>query len=93
MVMVKTRNCDVKKVTELVQSYVPQANLESCVGMELSYILPEESSSQFEGLFSQVENRKEELGISSYGASVTTMEEVFLRYADHMTLHQSRCPT
>lgn len=35
---------------------------------------------RFELLFAELEMNREELGIASYGASVTTMEEVFLRY-------------
>lgn len=34
---------------------------------------------RFELLFAELEMNREELGIASYGASVTTMEEVFLR--------------
>lgn len=34
---------------------------------------------RFEALFTELEQKREELGIASYGASVTTMEEVFLR--------------
>lgn len=37
---------------------------------------------RFELLFAELEMNREELGIASYGASVTTMEEVFLRYLD-----------
>ncbi|KAK6312316.1 hypothetical protein J4Q44_G00179800 [Coregonus suidteri] len=37
------------------------------------------STHRFELLFSELEMNREELGIASYGASVTTMEEVFLR--------------
>ena len=47
--------------------------------MELSYVLPREESSKFESLFSYLEKHKHDLGISSYGASVTTLEEVFLK--------------
>ena len=79
MVIVKEELCDVPKISHLVQSYVPQAKLETNVGAELSYILPHESSDKFEALFTDLEENKGMLGISSYGASVTTMEEVFLR--------------
>lgn len=48
-------------------------------GAELSYILPRESSKNFAGLFSQLEDNHEDLGIASYGASMTTMEEVFMK--------------
>ena len=53
--------------------------MESNMSAELSYVLPHESKEHFERLFNELDRKKEELGISSYGASVTTMEEVFLR--------------
>ncbi|KAM9305170.1 phospholipid-transporting ATPase ABCA3 [Gastrophryne carolinensis] len=79
MVMVKQPHCQVEDISDLVTSYVPGATLESNAGAELSYILPKESTSQFEALFAELEHRRDKLGIASYGASVTTMEEVFLR--------------
>lgn len=33
--------------------------------------------------YEELEQRKDELGIASYGASITTMEEVFMRYYLH----------
>lgn len=79
MVIVKDAFCNVSEITRLVHMYVPNAALESSAGAELSYILPKESTSRFELLFAELEMNREELGIASYGASVTTMEEVFLR--------------
>uniref|UniRef100_A0A8C5A8T7 ABC transporter domain-containing protein n=1 Tax=Gadus morhua TaxID=8049 RepID=A0A8C5A8T7_GADMO len=79
MVIVKDHLCNVSEITRLVHMYVPDATMESCAGAELSYILPKESTSRFELLFAELEMNREELGIASYGASVTTMEEVFLR--------------
>uniref|UniRef100_A0A3B3WRX8 ABC transporter domain-containing protein n=1 Tax=Poecilia mexicana TaxID=48701 RepID=A0A3B3WRX8_9TELE len=78
MVIVKDSLCNVSEITRLVHMYVPNATMESSAGAELSYILPKESTSRFELLFAELEMNKEELGIASYGASVTTMEEVFL---------------
>lgn len=37
---------------------------------------------RFESLFSKLEKQRKELGVASFGASVTTMEEVFLRSVD-----------
>ncbi|XP_068100526.1 phospholipid-transporting ATPase ABCA3 [Hyperolius riggenbachi] len=79
MVMVKQPDCKEEQITDLITSYVPQATMESNAGAEMSYILPKESTNRFEPLFSELEHRRGELGIASYGASVTTMEEVFLR--------------
>ncbi|XP_034781951.2 phospholipid-transporting ATPase ABCA3-like [Acipenser ruthenus] len=79
MVIVREPLCDVPEITRLVKMYVPNATMESSAGAELSYILPKESTHRFELLFAELEMKREELGIASYGASVTTMEEVFLR--------------
>ncbi|MGH0173668.1 UNVERIFIED_CONTAM: hypothetical protein FKN15_075354 [Acipenser sinensis] len=79
MVIVREPLCDVPEITRLVKMYVPNATMESSAGAELSYILPKESTDRFELLFAELEMKREELGIASYGASVTTMEEVFLR--------------
>ena len=56
----------------------------SLVGAELSFILPSEATGKFEDLFMELETRRQELGIASYGASVTTMEEVFLKVGEEM---------
>ncbi|XP_053132329.1 phospholipid-transporting ATPase ABCA3 [Hemicordylus capensis] len=79
MVMVKEPCCNLGEISRLIYHYVPKATLESNAGAELSFILPKESTHRFEALFTELELRREELGIASYGASVTTMEEVFLR--------------
>lgn len=41
--------------------------------------LPSSPSSRFKDLLTDLENRQTELGIGSFGVSITTMEEVFLR--------------
>lgn len=79
MVIVKEPYCNVQQVTSMIQTYVPEAQIESNVSAELSYILPHESSNRFEDLFTYLETNRRELGIASFGASVTTMEEVFLK--------------
>ncbi|XP_007499573.1 phospholipid-transporting ATPase ABCA3-like isoform X1 [Monodelphis domestica] len=79
MVIVKKPNCNPEEISELISQHIPNAILESNVGAELAFILPKESSNSFEALFTELEERQEELGIASYGASVTTMEEVFLK--------------
>ena len=79
MVIVKEPTCDVHRVTDVVRHFVPEAEIESNISAELAYLLPRERASNFEQLFSHLEDRKGELGIGSYGASVTTMEEVFIK--------------
>ncbi|XP_059176012.1 phospholipid-transporting ATPase ABCA3-like [Physella acuta] len=82
MVVVKEPTCDVNNVVCVVKQHIPTAELESNVGAELSFILPQNCVENFEALFSNLEQRQRELGISSFGASVTTMEEVFLKVGE-----------
>ncbi|XP_067952133.1 phospholipid-transporting ATPase ABCA3-like [Watersipora subatra] len=79
MVMTKRADCDVETVNNLLKKFVPQAKLESNVGAELSYILPDDQVSAFPEMFSTLEKSKDSLGILGFGASVTTMEEVFMK--------------
>lgn len=66
-------------ITNVVQVHIPDAELDQNVGAELTYVLPNADIAKFESLFLQLEKQKEELMISSFGASQTTMDEVFLR--------------
>uniref|UniRef100_A0A8D2M1Q4 ATP binding cassette subfamily A member 3 n=1 Tax=Zonotrichia albicollis TaxID=44394 RepID=A0A8D2M1Q4_ZONAL len=69
MVMVKEPYCNLGEISRLICQYVPNATMESNAGAELSFILPKESTHRFEALFTELEQRREELGIASYGAS------------------------
>ncbi|XP_067927873.1 phospholipid-transporting ATPase ABCA3-like [Watersipora subatra] len=82
MVMTKADNCNVENVQALLTKHVPEAKLESNVGAELSYILPDDKVSAFPQMFAELENTKESLGILGFGASVTTMEEVFMKVGE-----------
>ena len=80
MTIVKTSDStDVIPITNLVHLHIKEAKMETSAGSEVSYSLPHEKSQQFEKLFSEIETKKQKLGIDSYGVSITTMEEVFLK--------------
>ncbi|XP_024942835.1 ATP-binding cassette sub-family A member 5 [Cephus cinctus] len=69
-------------ISRLVTSHVSKAEKARRHGRELSFILPHNSVENFAPLFSAIEQeiktRASRLGISSYGVSMTTLEEVFL---------------
>ncbi|KAF6775082.1 hypothetical protein AHF37_05033 [Paragonimus kellicotti] len=65
-----------------VQLFVPGAHVRMDQGEELKLLLPLDSVGQFAALFSDLETNKVELGIHSFGISVTTMEEVFFRVSE-----------
>ncbi|CAK8673428.1 unnamed protein product [Clavelina lepadiformis] len=83
IVLTKTSDCDVNKLTELFQSNVPETRLERSAGAELSFVLPFQASPQFPKLFQTLDSQAVSLGISGFGAMVTTMEEVFLRVTEN----------
>lgn len=79
MTLIKAPPCDTRKLSSLVYHHIPNALLESSIGEEVIFILPKRSTPRFKALFTDLEQRRIELGISTWGASVTTMEEVFIR--------------
>lgn len=67
-------------ISRLVSSHVNKAEKARRHGRELSFILPHDAVDNFAPLFSAIENeiktKASRLGISSYGVSMTTLEEV-----------------
>ncbi|KAE9098788.1 ABC transporter A family member 1 [Phytophthora fragariae] len=74
--------CSDDAVAAFVTSYVPSAKLLSNVGSEIAFQLPLNSSSQFAMMFAEMDNQLQLLGLLSYGVSVTTLEEVFIKVAE-----------
>ncbi|XP_054570377.1 phospholipid-transporting ATPase ABCA3-like [Eptesicus fuscus] len=79
IVIVKEPHCNVEEISKLIYYHIPSATLEKNVMNELSFILPKDYTHRFEALFTDLERRQTELGIASFGASITTIEEVFFR--------------
>jgi hypothetical protein len=58
---------------------VPDYKLERFHAKEVSYTLPTKSVNKFNSLFNQIEKSGKTYGIQSYGVSMTSLEEVFLK--------------
>ncbi|GIY82633.1 phospholipid-transporting ATPase ABCA1 [Caerostris extrusa] len=73
--------CLISQVTKFIHTYVNDARLVEDVGSEVSYLIPFSSqrSGELQRLFRALDSNLEELHISSYGISDTTLEEVFLK--------------
>ena len=69
-------------IKDFVLGRIPKANLLSDVSAEISFQLPINTLNMFSELFKELDERKDELGILSYGVSITTLEEVFLKVAE-----------
>ncbi|XP_019856993.1 PREDICTED: ATP-binding cassette sub-family A member 3-like, partial [Amphimedon queenslandica] len=70
---------DSEEIIAVVQDMVGGSRFLYDIGTEVVLLLPDEKSILFSSLINTLENRKRSLGISSYGVSVTTMEEVFIQ--------------
>ncbi|XP_028818388.1 LOW QUALITY PROTEIN: ATP-binding cassette sub-family A member 1 [Denticeps clupeoides] len=75
---------DVLAVVALAQHHIPEARLVQDLGREAVINLPNSSATDG-GLalfLAELEKRQADLGISSYGLSDTTLEEIFLKVAE-----------
>ena len=65
-------------VSAFILKHVPEAILKENFGSELTYRLPDDAHalSSFEHLFDDLDGNLGHLGVSSYGISDTTLEEV-----------------
>ncbi|XP_029688027.1 ATP-binding cassette sub-family A member 1-like isoform X1 [Takifugu rubripes] len=75
---------DVSLVSSLILSHVPAARMVEDLGHELTYVLPYRAAKEgaFVELFKDLDRKLPDLGISSYGVSDTTLEEIFLKVAE-----------
>uniref|UniRef100_A0A7N6A095 P-type phospholipid transporter n=1 Tax=Anabas testudineus TaxID=64144 RepID=A0A7N6A095_ANATE len=71
-------------IGDLILRHVPAARLVEDLGHELTYILPYSAAKDgaFVELFKDLDVKLPDLGISSYGVSDTTLEEIFLKVAE-----------
>ncbi|KAK5604485.1 ATP-binding cassette sub- A member 1 [Crenichthys baileyi] len=80
----ETTTIDVSLISGVIFKHVPEARLVEDLGHELTYVLPYQSAKDggFVELFHELDDRLTDLGISSYGISDTTLEEIFLKVAE-----------
>ncbi|KAM6959867.1 phospholipid-transporting ATPase ABCA1 [Tautogolabrus adspersus] len=75
---------DLTAVGQLVQRLVPEAVFLESIGQEITYILPYGGARDgtFALLFKELDLAMADLGLTSYGISDTTLEEIFLKVAE-----------
>uniref|UniRef100_A0A667ZMZ8 ATP-binding cassette, sub-family A (ABC1), member 1A n=1 Tax=Myripristis murdjan TaxID=586833 RepID=A0A667ZMZ8_9TELE len=91
---------NVSLISNVIFKHVPEARLVEDLGHELTYILPYQSAKDgaFVELFHEIDDRLTDLGISSYGISDTTLEEVKIQpiaaadTSSYSCLSWSPCP-
>ena len=92
--VLKSGNTDnVARLKTEVQATIPGSEQARLFGREVSFVLPRDQVSKFPTLFQQVEKEitsEGSLGISSYGVSMTTLEEVFLHLGEEERQEEKR---
>ena len=74
-----------EEIKNVVQEFIPNADIVSNAGTELAMRLPKDQSGNFPTMFGQIEFSCDNLGIKSYGIETSTLEEVFMRIVNEDT--------
>jgi len=82
----------VSLISNLIFKHVHEARLVEDLGHEITYVLPYQSAKDgaFVELFHELDDRLTDLGISSYGISDTTLEEVRSSWSK-WAVHSKHC--
>lgn len=69
---------DVESITSLIHHHVPEAKLIEMIGQEMTYLLPNKGFKHrsYASLFRELEETLGDMGLSSFGISDTSLEEV-----------------
>jgi ATP-binding cassette subfamily A (ABC1) protein 3 len=71
----------------MVIKVIPMARQVSVFEAEVVFALPLTHVEKFSSLFAELENRSKEFGINSFGVTLTSLEEVFLKLAAEEEKH------
>ncbi|XP_048020053.1 retinal-specific phospholipid-transporting ATPase ABCA4 isoform X1 [Megalobrama amblycephala] len=77
----RTLDGNVESITTLIHHHVPEAKLIEMIGQEMTYLLPNKGFKYraYASLFRELEETLADMGLSSFGISDTSLEEIFLK--------------
>ncbi|XP_054609148.1 retinal-specific phospholipid-transporting ATPase ABCA4-like isoform X2 [Dunckerocampus dactyliophorus] len=72
---------DIDSISSLIHHHVPEAKLIEVIGQELTFLLPNRGFKHraYASLFRELEETLADMGLSSFGISDTSLEEIFLK--------------
>ncbi|KAM4606531.1 retinal-specific phospholipid-transporting ATPase ABCA4-like [Polymixia lowei] len=84
---------NVESITALVHQHVPEARLIEVIGQELIYLLPSRDLQPraYGSLFMELEETLSDRGLSGFGVSDTSLEEIFLKVTAEGNATNRRC--
>lgn len=92
LVCAKNGNCNSNDTAELLQTHIPDVCIENENDTEITFLLPEGNNGQFQTIFEDLENNLQRLGITSFGVSLTTLEEIFLKIGKSASFNATSLP-
>ncbi|XP_055602218.1 phospholipid-transporting ATPase ABCA1-like [Uranotaenia lowii] len=79
LICVKGQGYQEERLLSLLRKFIPDVNIEVENASELTIILKKEYTQLFQSMLKELETHMEYCGVTSYGISLTTLEEVFLK--------------
>ena len=70
------------QIDDIILKNVTGSSCVSVAGGEIAYRLPFEQTQSFPTIFDMLDQKKDEYNIKTYGISITTLEEVFLKIGE-----------
>ncbi len=92
LICAKNFDCHTDVVTGLLRKHLPGLRVATENESEISYLLPEDQIHIFKDLFRDLEENERNLNLNGYGVSLTTMEEIFLKFAKVSVLNVDKKP-
>lgn len=79
LICAKDENCNANAVTDVLREYLPDIRVENENDTEVFYELPDNKVHMFKNIFKDLEDNEKQLKLKSFGVSLTTLEEIFLK--------------
>ena len=79
LICVKEKGCNPTEVLNVLKEFASDTQLESNVQDEAVFSISEDNQHNFHKMFKKLEDDSEKLKVSSFGCSLTTLEEVFIK--------------
>ena len=70
---------DFSRIQALVMRHLPESKVFNTASAEILFEIPMESTHKFKAFFEELDENLQKLNVETYGISVTTLEEVFIR--------------
>jgi ATP-binding cassette subfamily A (ABC1) protein 3 len=82
-VIMQSPEADKEKAKNFVMNYIGYAEIGLIAGEEIEFRLSFSESAKFKEMFEEMDSKMKELEIKSYGISVTTLEDVFIKVGEN----------